>query len=173
MKDKDILAFPSLAGGTQRGITKSSNHDQLNLLIWQHFLLQKWKDHLRCVFKSLTLRETVLGKALGYPEVTPIWSKKAIFTDACGLPNYIFTNPGKPFGASVAPCVRPNELSEPTLWNCHRLFVRKQLPCDCRWLKIWGTCTLIVILRNYKNPCIFNYMQWVISGDLFHMHLAF
>lgn len=83
-----------------------------NLLTWQHFLLRNRKDHLRCAFKSLTLRETVLGKALGYPEVTPIWNKNTRFADARGLPNYILTSPRKPFGASVAPRVQPNELSE-------------------------------------------------------------
>lgn len=45
----------------------------------------------------------------------------------------------------------------PALWNCHRLFVRKQLPCDNRWLQIWGTCILIVFLHNYKRPM---QLQW-------------
>lgn len=39
----------------------------------------------------------------------------------------------------------------PMLWNCHRLFVRKWLPCESSSLKIWGTHILIVILRNYKK----------------------
>lgn len=83
-----LLASPSVTVGELRAL--------FNLLTWQHLLWQNQNGHLRCVFKSLTLRETVLGKALGYPEVTPIWNKNTIFTDACGLPNYILESPRKP-----------------------------------------------------------------------------
>lgn len=124
-KTKAFWPFLSVAGGTLKGLTKSSNHAQFNLLIWHCFLPQKHKDHPRCVFKSLTPRETVLGRALGYPEVTPIWSKGTIFTDACGLPNYIFTNRGKPFRASVAPCVWPNELSEPCIMKLSHIICQR------------------------------------------------
>lgn len=38
----------------------------------------------------------------------------------------------------------------PLLWNCHRLFVRKQLPHEYSRLKFWGTHILLIILCNYK-----------------------
>lgn len=136
---------------TQRGMTKPGSHSLFSLPIWQHFLLQEQKDHLRCVFESLTLRKIVPVKALGRPEIPPIWSKSTTFADACGLPNYIFTNPWKPLSASAAPRVWLNEVSEPYIMKLSQVICQKAAALEYSRLKIWGPHIFMAILCNYKN----------------------
>lgn len=62
-----LSQLPPAFGNMHRNITKPASYTSFNPCIWQYFLLQELKDHLRCVSELLTLRVNRPCESSGVP----------------------------------------------------------------------------------------------------------